>query len=110
MQYFYDYVCVPNSFRIRAEKEKNTSKGVKLNFFINDKIALSLTHTLSIYTPTEDDINAYVARCCTFISETSENYIQDRIDEEYVMGALNFHRFLRKVYTKPGKTIWTTKG
>ena len=96
MHFKYDYVCIPNNFRIIAEKEKGTSKGIRINFLINNKTSLSLTHSLPVYTPTEQDINEHVARCCTFLKETTENYIQDRIDENYIMGALNFHRSATK--------------
>jgi hypothetical protein len=109
MHFKYDYVCIPNNFRIIAEKEKGTSKGIRINFLINNKTSLSLTHSLPVYTPTEQDINEHVARCCTFLKETTENYIQDRIDENYIMGALNFHRSLIEVCTKNGRCIWWRK-
>ena len=109
MKFYYDYVCEPNHLRIIAEKTDGTSRGIKLRFLIGNKDALVLSHTLKEYIPTEDDINAHVARCCSFIKQTSEKYIQDRIDENYVMGALNFHRTLRKVSAKSGKVIWTSK-
>jgi len=109
MKFYHNYVCEPNRFHITAEKEKHTAKGIRLKFFIRNKLVLSFTHTLNTYNPTEDDINAHVARCCTFIKETTENFIQDKIDGDYIMGALNFHRFLCKTYTKAGKVIWTTK-
>ena len=106
MKFYYDYVCEPNQFRISASKDPGTPKGIKLSFTIGSKVGLVLNHSLRTYTPTEEDINEHVARICKFITQTSENYIQDRINENYVMGALNFHRSLRKVSTKSGKVIW----
>ena len=109
MTFYYDYVCEPSHFRIIAEKADATSKGIKLRFIIGDKEALVLSHNLKVYVPSRKDIDDHIARCCSFIKQTSENYIQDRIDERYVMGALGFHRHLKKVSTKTGRVIWKSK-
>lgn len=106
MKYSYSYICAPHTFSIVAKKVDRTSRGIQIDFLINNKLSLTLKHELNTYTPTQDNINAHVARCCTFIKGTSEKYIQNRIDEEYIMGALNLHRLLREVRTKSGKLVW----
>ena len=65
-----------------------------------------MSHTLKTYAPTVDDINAHVTKCCNFIKGTTEDYIQDRFDEDEIMGVLNIHRSLKRVRTTSGKTIW----
>lgn len=106
MKYNYFYTCAPHSFSIVVKKVDKTSRGIQIDFLINNRLSLSLKHELNTYTPTQENINDHVARCCTFIKGTTEKYIQDRIDEKYVMGALSLHRFLREVRTKSGKLVW----
>ena len=84
------------------------SKGIKVKFLLGSKIVLELDHRLDTYIPTQDDINTHVARCCNFIKGTTEDYIQDRFDEDQIMSVLNLHRFLKKVRTPGGTTIWRT--
>ena len=108
MKYKYRYVCTPNNISIIAENNINNSKGIKVKFLLGSNIALELDHRLDTYTPTQNDINVHVARCCNFIKGTTEDYIQDRFDEDQIMSVLNLHRFLKKVQTTGGTTIWKT--
>jgi len=107
MKFHHDYICEPNHIRIIAESMDSASKGIKINFLVNDKVALSLAHTLRSYVPTKDEIDEHVIRCCKFIKNTSENYIQDRFDEENIIRILNVHRFINKVRTRSGKVVWS---
>ena len=107
MKFHHDYICEPNHIRIIAESVNSAAKGIKINFLVNDKVALSLAHTLQSYAPTKDDIDDHVIRCCKFIKATSESYIQDRFEEENIMRILNVHRFINKVRTRTGRVIWS---
>jgi hypothetical protein len=106
VKYSYSYACAPHHFTITAKKIDKSSRAIQVDFLINDKISLSLKHELNTYTPTREIIDAHVARLCTFIKGTSEKYIQDRMDSNFIMGAINLHRFLREVRTKSGKLVW----
>ena len=106
MKYHYRYICEPNNITITAESIPTNSKGIRVIFSLNDKKIFDLSHTLKTYTPAEDDIHEHVARCCNFIKGTTEDYIQDRFNEDVIMGVLNIHRFLKKVQTPSGKIIW----
>ena len=108
MKYHHRYVCEPSNITITAENTPTSSKGIKIKFLLNNKEAFHLTHSLKTYTPTKDDIDQHVSRCCNFIKGTEENYIQDRFDEDEIMSVLNIHRFLKRVRTPSGKTIWRT--
>ena len=109
MNYHYRYVCDANNIHITAESVPVNSKGIKITFFLNNSEALSLIHSLKTYTPTVDDVHDHVRSCCNFIKGTSENYIQERFEEDKIMSVLNIHRFLKKVITPNGKLIWRHK-
>ena len=102
-------MCDANNIRITAESVPTSSKGIKIIFFLNDKEAFSLVHALNTYTPTDNEIHDHVRRCCNFIKGTSEDYIQERFDENEIMAIINIHRFLRKVQTPSGKLVWRSK-
>ena len=106
MKYKYRYVCAPNNISITAASSMHDSKGIKIKFLLGNKVVLELAHRLDTYTPTQDDISTHVARCCNFIKGSTEDYIQDAFDEGDIMGILNIHRFLKKVQTAGGTTIW----
>jgi len=106
MKYHHSYVCDPNNITITAESIPTNSKGIKVTFLLNNKEVFHMSHTLKTYAPIDDDVHEHVARCCNFIKGTSEDYIQDRFDEDEIMGALNIHRFLKIVRTRSGKTVW----
>jgi len=106
MKYHHRYVCEPNKIMITAESTPTNSKGIKVTFFLNNKEIYHFSHTLNTYTPTDEEIHTHVARCCSFIKDTTEDYIQDRFDEDEIMGVLNIHRSLKRVRTVPGTTIW----
>ena len=106
MKYHYRYVCEPNNVSITAESVPTSSRGIKITFLLNKKEVYYMQHTLKAYTPTQDDVDEHVARCCNFIKGTTEDYIQDRFEEDSIMGVLNIHRFLSIVRTTSGKTIW----
>jgi len=108
MQYNYRYVCTPNNILVTAENNPADSKGIKVKFFLNNTLAMEFTHRMDTYTPKQSDVNVHVARCCNFIKGTTEDYIQDRFDEDKIMSALNIHRHLKKVQTRGGTTIWRT--
>jgi len=91
---------------ITAQSVPTSSKGIKITFFLNNKEIFDLVHNLKIYTPTKDDIDSHVARCCNFVKGTTEDYIQDRFEEDNIMAILNIHRFLKNVKTPSGKTVW----
>jgi len=107
MKFHHDYVCEPNHIRITADSIDSTSKGVKVNFLLNDKVVLDLAHTLSSYTPTKEDIDEHIARCCAYLKFTTEDFIQDRFEVDNIMGILNIHRHIHKVRTKSGKVVWS---
>ena len=106
MKYYHRYVCDPNMIMITAENSPTNSRGIKITFLLNNKEVFNMIHTLKMYTPTKDDIDTHIARCCNFIKGTTEDYIQDRFEEDNIMGILNIHRFLTKVRTPSGKTVW----
>ena len=106
MKFHHRYVCEPNHITITAESIPTGSKGIKIMFYLYNKKALMLVHSLQTYTPTKDDVNDHVARCCNFIKGSTEDYIQDRFDADEIMGILHVHRSLKKVQTLSGKTIW----
>ena len=107
MKFHHDYVCEPNHIRITADSIDGTSKGVKVNFLLNDKVVLDLAHTLISYTPIKEDIDEHVARCCAFLKFTTEDFIQKRFEVDNIMGILNIHRHMHKVRTKSGKVVWS---
>ena len=106
MKYKYRYICTPNNISITAESSLHDSKGIKVKFLLHNKVVLELDHRLNTYTPTQDDASIHVARCCNFIKGSTEDYIQDNFDKDDIMGILNIHRFLKKVQTPGGTTIW----
>ena len=108
MKYNYRYVCTPNNIMITAENNPAISNGIKIKFSLSNKEVLEFAHRLETYTPTQDDINKHVARCCNFIKGTSEEYIQNRFEKDEIMGILNLHKLLKKVQAPSGKVVWKT--
>tara|TARA_R110000824_G_scaffold153926_8_gene325747 strand:- start:1130 stop:1414 length:285 start_codon:yes stop_codon:yes gene_type:complete len=93
---------------ITAENNPVDSKGIKIKFLLYNKVVLEFMHRLETYTPTQDDINVHVARCCNFVKGTTEEYIQDRFEGDEIMSVLNVHKLLNKVQTPSGKLVWRT--
>ena len=106
MKFHHRYVCESNNIKITAENIPVSSKGIKITFFLDNKEIFKLIHVLSTYTPTKDDIHDHVKKCCNFIKGTTEEFIQERFEEDQIMGILNIHRCLKYVRTPIGKLIW----
>jgi len=106
VRYDYHYVCEPNNISIRARNLPSNSKGIRVTFFINNNEAFHIDNILGTYIPTREDVDAHVKKCCIFIKQTSEEYIQKRYGSEKIAHILNIHRSLKRVRKKIGTTIW----
>ena len=109
MKFLKEFVCEPNHIRIKAKNINETSRGIKIEFYLYDKFSFSFKRRLSIHRRDEDEINSHVAKCCKIIKSLTEDYIQEYFDAEEIMGALNVHRHLNKTSTKGGIVLWRHK-
>jgi len=101
----YDFVCEPNTIRIFAEESFKKNRILDVELQVNGKSALFGAYHIRDFTP-EEAIEKVVIFCNAILMFT-EDEIQDYIEEDRIMLALNAWRFLKSVRTKSGGLIWT---
>jgi len=100
----YDFVCEPNSIRIFAEESTKKNRTLDVELQVNGKSALFGAYSIRLFTPEEaiEKIKIF----CNGILMFTEDEIQDYVEEDRIMLALNAYRFLKTVRTKNGGIIW----
>jgi hypothetical protein len=104
--YSYDYVCEPRRITLTASKAPRSSAGIDVFLYVDGREAYSFFSSLDTFTPTEKDIDDHVERFCNLFKKLTEDQIQEKCDEDKMMLVLYIHRFLNKVESRSGRTIW----
>ena len=99
----YDFACEPSSIRIFA-RDSIINKKLDVELQVNGKSALFGSYYIRDYTP-EETIEKIKIFCDAILTFT-EDEIQDYVDADRIMLALNAYRFLKTVRTKGGSLIW----
>jgi len=99
----YKYVCTPNRITIIA-KDSMLNKKLEVELCVNEKTALYGSYEIRDYTPEEADERVKVF--CNGLIMFTEDEIQEWVEADRIMLALNAYRFLNEVRTSNGKLIW----
>jgi len=100
----YEYISNSKEITIKVEKMDNSAKGVSVAAYYGDKLAIFAPYKELILT--EDKANDIVNHFCKTLSTFTEAEIQEHIDKDKIMIALNIRRSLKEVRNKLGKLIW----
>ena len=103
----YEYISNSKDITIKVKKIDNSAKGVSVAVYHGDKLAIFAPYKELILT--EDKANDFVKHFCETLVTFTEDDIQDHIDENRIMIALNVRRSLKEVRNKLGKLIWRKK-
>ena len=109
MTYKYNFVCDPNYITITAVNFPYILYNTKISFLINNKEVLAIRRGIPYDEDLEKIISEHVKQQCRYLTQMSENYIQQKYDANDIMGVLNIHRLLKTVRNKLGKIIWSRK-
>ena len=100
----YKYVCIPNNITIIAE-DGNINRRLNVTLYVNEKDALYGSYSIADYT--QDEANEKVKTFCNGMLMFTEDEIQDWVEEDKVMLALNAYRRLQQVRTTAGNFVWS---
>jgi len=100
----YKYICRPNNITILA-KDSLLNRRLNIDLYVGDKVALQGSYEIKKYSL--EEASRLVKVFCNALTTFTEDEIQDWVEADRVMLALNAYRFLKSVRTINGNLIWT---